>query len=330
MAFMVCIGAHNQWANSKAKAWPKKLVAAIALCAGVVSTTGTAVAGAGPIPTTTTSYYERNANPKTLYRQGEAAGKAAAEGIVILDFGRPADDGTGFGTLSFSGPFISFTSIAVGVESYIAGYYRYAPSYTNLNVAVGTNNSCGTGQPCGTTLSCGCPDEPPDFADWGGQLALVVKQVGYWASAERADNGFTDDVRVVAADDAEPAYDPEYENTYDVLAGYAEVVDGAFPSMVDYGSADADFWTAAELFQVAYGFRPDVPMPQIYYSFQALQWAALISYAKARRHEVMPIYGVLTTGAGTNSPEAAYSDMLWAAAPVTDQSSIPWVSTIRR
>jgi hypothetical protein len=161
-------------------------------------------------------------------------------------------------------------------------------------------------------------------------LALVVEQIGDWAGAVRAANAFTDDVRVVAADDAEPAYDPEYENTYDVLAGYADVVDGAFPSMVDYGSADADFWTEAELFQVAYGFRPDVPMPQIYYPFQAWQWAALMSYAKARRGAVMSIYGVLTTGAGTNTPEAAYSDMLGAAALVTDQNSIAWVSTMHR
>jgi hypothetical protein len=327
---MVWSGAHNRWANSKAERRCQKLAVALSLCVGIVSLTCTAVAGATPMPPTTTSYYERNANLKALYHQGEAAGKAAARGIVILDFGRPADNGVSYGTLSFSGAFISFTAIAAGVESYITGYYRYAPSYTNLNVAVGTNNSCGTGQPCGTTFSCGCPDEPPDFVAWGGQLALVVEQIGAWASAVQADNGFTDEVRVVAADDAEPAYDPEYENTYDVLAGYADAVDGTFPSMVDYGSADADFWTEAELFQVAYGFRPDVPMPQIYYSFQALQWAALMSYAKARRGEVMAIYGVLTTGAGTNSPEAAYSDMLGAAALVTDQNSIQWLSTIHR
>jgi len=278
----------------------------------------------------TTSYYERNANPRALYHQGAQAGKAGAQGIVILDFGRPADDGVSYGTMSFSGTFVPFASMALGVESYIRGYYRYAPSYTNLNVGVGTNNSCGPGQPCGTVLSCGCPDEPSDFVAWGAQWALLVEQAGGWARALRADNGFTDDVHVVAADDAEPAYDPGYENTYEVLAGYAETVGGTFPTMVDYGSADADFWTEAELFQVAYGFRPDVPMPQIYYPNQAAQWADLMSYAKARRGEVMSIYGVLTTGAGTNSPETAYFDMLSAAAVVSNQSSIPWLSTIRR
>lgn len=303
---------------------------ALVCCVTVVSPMCSAVAGAAPIPPTTTSYYEHNANPLTLYRQGEAAGKAGAQGIVILDFGRPADNGVNYGTLSFSGSFLSFNAIAAGVENYIRGYYRSAPSYTSLDVALGTNNSCGTGQPCGTVLSCGCPDEPPDFLVWGRQLALAVEEVDGWATALRAEDGFTDKVRAVAADDAEPAYDPGYQNTYDVLAGYARAVNGTFPTMVDYGSADADFWSESQLLQVAYGFRPDVPMPQIYYSNQAAQWAALMTYAKARRGEKVAIFGVLTTGAGTNSPEAAYSDMLLAAALITQQSSIPWLSTILR
>jgi hypothetical protein len=287
-------------------------------------------AGAQAIPLTTTSYYERNANAKALYRQGEAAGRAGAQGIVILDFGRPADDGVSYGTLSYNGGFISFPSIAAGIESYISAYYRYAPNYTTLDVALGTNNSCGTGQPCGTVLSCGCPDEPMSFVAWGSQLADTVEDIGTRASSLRSEYAYTDDVRAVAADDAEPAYDPGYDNTYDVLEGYAEVVGGTFPAMVDYGSAEGSYWTEAQLLQVAYGFAPDVPMPQIYYSDQAAQWAALLNYAKTRHGEVLDIFGVLTTGDGTNNPEAAYADMLGAAATVTNQSSIPWLSTINR
>jgi hypothetical protein len=43
----------------------------------------------------------------------------------------------------------------------------------------------------------------------------------------------------------------------------------------------------------------------------------------------MTIFGVLTEGRGTNGPETAYSDMLQAISSVTDQRSIPWLSTIR-
>jgi hypothetical protein len=278
-------------------------------------------------PPSTTSYYERSANPLALYRQGEAAGRSAAQGIVVLDFGRPGDNGVSYGTMGFGGPLIPFRSIARGVENYIRGYYRYAPRYTTLDVAVGTNNSCGTGQPCGGG-TCGCPDEPPNFAVWGSQLAVTVMKIGAWALRLRDLNGFTDDVRVVGADDAEPAYDPGYSNTYDLLEGYARTVGGSFPAMVDYGSAEASYWTEDQLLQVAYGFRPDVPMPQVYYPSEAADWGALLRYAKARRGEVMTIFGVLAEVPGTNSPKAAYSDMLQAVLRVTDQRSIRWLSTI--
>ena len=257
------------------------------------------------------------------------AGRSAAQGIVILDFGRPADDGVSYGTMGFGGPFIPFTSITRGVENYIRGYYRFAPSYTTLDVAVGTNNSCGPSQPCGAgTGTCGCPDEPSNFAFWGSQLALTVMKIGTWATELKARDGYTDNVEVVAADDAEPAYDPGYSNTYDLLAGYAATVRGTAPAMVDYGSAEASYWTERQLLQVAYGFRPDVPMPQVYYASEAADWGALLRYAKARRGQVMTIFGVLTEGPGTNGPGAAYSDMLGAIAKVTDQRSIPWLSTI--
>ncbi len=307
----------------------EKLAVTLTVFGAVVGPVGAATATAA-VPATTTSYYERTASLKTLYRQGEKAGKAAAQGIVILDFGRPGVDGPRFGTMAYSGAFVSFAAIKAGVKSYIRAYYRYAPPYTKLNVAVGTNNSCGAGQPCGKTLSCGCPDEPPNFVAWGRHFALTVEQVDNWAGALRAQHGYTDQVRAVAADDAEPAYDPGFQNTFDVLKGYANFVDGTFPPMVDFGSAESNYWTKAQLLQVAYGFRPDVPMPQIYYATQADQWAGLLQYAKARFGKMVHIYGVLTMGAGTNTPQIAYADMLQAVSGVTDQGAIPWLSTIHR
>jgi hypothetical protein len=280
-------------------------------------------------PTQTRSYYEHNADPAALYAQGQQAGSSGATGIVILDFGRPAVDGPVYGTFGYNDAFTSFGSISAAVESYIKGYYGFAPPYTALNVAVGTNNSCGSGQPCGPSqVICGCPDEPPSFSAWGEQFAFAVEQIGAWTSAFKAQQGYTDNVRVVAADDIEPAFDPEYVNTYDLLKGYAAAVGGYFPPLVDYGSADANVWTDDQLLQVAYGFAPDVPMPEIYYSLDAQEWAALLSYAKATSGRSPEIYGVLTEGAGTSSPAAAYVDMVDALAPITNQRSIPWLSTI--
>jgi hypothetical protein len=299
--------------------------------AGPIASSSSSYAAAAPGSTIlgqTRSYYERDASPNVLYLQGEAAGKAGSQGIVILDFGRPALDGAIFGTMGYGGAFLSLKSIATGVETYISAYYRYAPAFTFLNVAVGTNNSCGTGQPCGETASCGCPDEPPNFTTWGEQLALVVEDIGVWAGAHRAQYAYTDDVRVLGADDVEPAFDPGYYNTYDLLLGYANAVDGYYPALVDYGSAESSDWTENQLLQVAYGFRPDVAMPEIYYPEDAAEWAALLSYAKAQLGREIQIYGVLTEGPGTNTPGTAYFDMLQAVAKVTHQSTIPWSSTI--
>ena len=280
-------------------------------------------------PTQTRSYYERTTDAATLYVQGQVAGASGAQGIVILDFGRPAVDGAVYGTFGYANVFTPFVSIRAAVESYIMAYFRSAPPFTALNVAVGTNNSCGTGQPCGPSqVICGCPDEPPDFTGWGEQFAMTIEQIGAWTSAFKAQQRFTDDVKVVAADDIEPAYDPEYLNTYDLLKGYADAVGGFFPPLVDYGSADANVWTNDELLQVAYGFAPDVPMPEIYYSPDAQEWAALLRYAKATSGRTRQIYGVLTEGAGTTSPVAAYVEMVNALAPITNQRDIPWLSTI--
>ena len=56
--------------------------------------------------------------------------------------------------------------------------------------------------------------------------------------------------------------------------------------------------------------------------------AGLLHYAKTRLRKVIDIYGVLTMGAGTNTPQIAYADMLQAVSGVTDQGAIPWLSTI--
>jgi len=278
-------------------------------------------------PPHTTSYYERSANPAVLYHQGEQAGKDDAQGIVILDFGRPAYlDGID-GTWSFSDAFVSLASIASAVESYVSAYYRYAPSHATLDVAVGTNNSCGTGQPC-RGIVCGCPDEPPSFTAWGSEFAVSIEQLGAWVTSVKAQNGFTDDVAIVAADDAEPGFDPGFDNTYKLLTAYATTVGGSSPAMVDYGSADPHFWTERQLFKVAYGLAPDIPMPEIYNSSNATEWAALLRYAKDHHHAALAIYGVLTGGDGTNSPQTAVTEMLDAVANITSQQSIGWSSTI--
>lgn len=278
-------------------------------------------------PRWTTSHYEPDARRAALFHQGLAAGRSNAQGIVILDFGRPAERHGVAGTIDYGGSFLSLAATAVAVRSYVSGYFHQAPPDTTLDVAIGTNNSCGPGQPCGG-LRCGCADEPASLLRWGEELASVVERDAAWANQLRASRGYTDVVRVVAADDIEPAYDPGYLNTYEVLDGYALAVKGSAPPMVDYGSADPNIWSEARLYQVAYGFPPDVPMPEIYFPGQAGEWAALLRYAKARLRTSVTFFGVLTGGLGTEAPRRAYAELLAAVAPISPQRQIPWLSAI--
>jgi hypothetical protein len=294
-------------------------------CLVVPLTSGTA--GASTFAAPTLSYYEDSASAAVLGSQGDTAGQAGMQGMVILDFGRPASDGTHDGTLDYSRGFLSFADITTGVQNYVMGYYNTAPDRTTLEVVVGTNDSCGMYQPCGSVV-CGCPYEPSNYVTWGQELAQAVEQLNAWSAQVASSNGFTDTVHVWAGDDAEPAFDPGFNNTNYVMQGYAQAVGGSYPPMVDYGSADPGIWTNDQLLQIANGYSPNVAMPEMYTPDQVAEWAALVSYAKAQYGEDVTLYGVMTTTAGTEPRQNAAADTLAALAPVTGESSIRWVSTI--
>ena len=289
-----------------------------------LSSVDAAASAAGAL---TTSYYESSASGAALNNQGQAAGQSGMQGLAVLDFGRPASDGTDDGTIDFSHTFVSFANITAGVESYVMGYYNAAPSDTTLDIAVGTNDSCGVSQPCGSVV-CGCPDEPASYMTWGQELADTVEQLNAWSARVASSNGFTDTVHVWAGDDAEPAFDPGFDNTKYVMQGYAQTVGGSYPPMVDYGSADPGIWTNAQLLEIANGFSPNVAMPEIYTPNQVAEWAALVSYAKAQQGEDVTLFGVMTVATGTEPPQNAAADTLAALAPLSSQRTIRWVSTI--
>lgn len=299
------------------------MLAAIGLGVGGIAASDPA--GAAPTPASTVSYYESSVDPATLLSQGQAAGKAGAQGLVILDFGRPAANGSITGTLDFGGSFDSFASIVSATESYIRGYLASAPSDLPLHVAIGTNDSCGTGQPCGGIV-CGCMLEPSDYASWGAQLAAAVESVQSATDAVRRGAGDTDIVTVVAGDDAEPAFDPGFQNTSDLLSGYANAVGGFLPAMIDYGSAEPGYWTLNQLLQVVDGFRPDVAVPEVYTVPEANSWASLISYASAHGRSIQ-VFGVLTSPASGNQA-SGYSALLGAIGPITGQSLVRWSSAM--
>lgn len=307
------------------RSWPRRVAMTLVLTGGLVPLAS--VDAAASASTLTTSYYEASASSAALGSQGQTAGQSGTQGLVILDFGRPASDGTSDGTLDFSHDVISFADITTGVESYVMSYYNAAPANTRLDVVVGTNDSCGMYQPCGSVV-CGCPYEPSSYIRWGQEFANTVESLNAWSARVASSNGFTDTVHVWAGDDAEPAFDPGFDNTKYVMQGYAQAVGGSYPPMVDYGSADPGIWTNDQLLQIANGFSPNVAMPEMYTPSQVAEWAAVLSYAKTRYGENVTVFGVMTVAGSTELPQNAAADTLAALASVTGQSSIRWVSTI--
>jgi hypothetical protein len=293
----------------------------------VVTTTSVSVpAASATAPTSTTSYYEANADPVTLMNQGASAGQSGAQGLVILDFGRPAVSGSTKGTMDFNGNFVSLASITSGTIDFIQSYLASAPWNLQLHVAIGTNDSCGTGQPC-EGIVCGCVNEPPSYAAWGAQLAQSVEEAQSQVNSFRVQQHDTDVVTIVAGDDAEPAFDPDFQNTYDLLEGYANAVGGFQPAMIDYGSAEPGYWSMSQLLQVVNGFRPDIAVPEIYNDSGANSWAALISFA-ANHSQTVDVFGVLTDASSGDTPQRAYSSLMADIRPITGQPTIRWVSAI--
>ncbi len=298
----------------------------LSVLVGMVAVLLNGSASGAATPGGTTSQYEVDASPSSLQAQGQMAGASGSQGLVILDFGRPAVDGPESGTVDFGGNFDSFGSIEAATESYIEGYFAVAPPRLRLDVAIGTNDSCGTGQPCGDVI-CGCQLEPPNFAAWGALQAAAVLGVQAQTNAVKSRAGFTDVVTVVAGDDAEPAFDPTYQNTYDLMLGYSHAVGGYQPAMIDYGSADPGFWTSAQLLQVADGFAPNVAVPEIDSVADVQRWSSLVSYAKTVG-KTLKIFGVLVASPVNAASQANVGSLVGALAPITGQSSIGWLSGI--
>jgi len=178
---------------------------------------------------------------------------------------------------------------------------------------------------------CGCVDEPSGFVSWGRAWGQAVTAIGDHLSSTASTYSAT--ATAGGGDDAEPAYDPAFTNTYDVLAGYDDVT--GLP-MIDYGSIDGGpvvdgFWTPEQMYLVANGLRPDTALPEIYHPGMASQWADLAQWAATNAGGRMPFAGVLTQAPDGYSPAegaAALSAALRLDFPHSPQLAWAWSSNM--
>jgi hypothetical protein len=229
-------------------------------------------------PYSTQSYYEKDANPSTLYSQGCASGHAQARGVKILDFGRPAYNRNTHGTIGYAGTFIPNTAIVPASQSFARGYYHCLPpgSKASIALAVGTNNSCPN-----------CSLEPPTFYKAGENWAMAVDALHRYLTA----HGMSDKVRATAADDIEPGHDPGYRASHDFVAGYSAISGYKYP-LWNFGSLDSGYWSPAQLHYVTWGAKPAVPLGQAYTGHQVQEWQDLNLWSVKHTGRALHIYGV--------------------------------------
>jgi hypothetical protein len=229
---------------------------------------------------TTLSIYEQTVKPRLFAAQGCNAARRHESGVVILDFGKPAFEHGGYGSVLFSGRFAPNHKITAAMLRYARAYVDCLPkgSTASIELARGTSNYH--------------PAVPSAYAA-GVRWARETNKLGrelhrHWLGAH---------VEAAAADDAEPAWDPSFRETRQFFHGFRAAVHGH--TLFDYGSLDGGVgavWSARQAWYVAGGLRHTKALPEIYNSAMARQWADLARIARGRYHRDVQFAGVMTQG----------------------------------
>jgi hypothetical protein len=231
------------------------------------------------LKTTTLSIYEHSAQPWILSDQGCSAAHRHETGIVVLDFGKPAFEHGGYGTILFSGRFAPNHKITSAVIGYARGYVSCLPngSTASIEVARGTSN-----------YHPSLPSAYEAGVRWARETNRLQLMLGR--------KGLADHVEAAAADDAEPAWDPGFRRTRLFFHGFRAAVHGH--TLYDYGSLDGGVgavWSARQAWYVAGGLRHTKALPEIYNSAMAQEWADLARIARGY-HRAVRFAGVMTQG----------------------------------
>jgi hypothetical protein len=233
-----------------------------------------------PLRATTLSLYEHSIHPWILSAQGCSAARRHESGVVVLDFGKPAFERGGYGTILFSGRFATNHHITTAMLGYARGYVRCLPrgSTAAIEIARGTSNY---------------HPAVPSAYEAGVRWARETNRLGVILGRK----GLDAHVEAAAADDAEPAWDPGFRRTREFFHGFRAAVHGH--TLFDYGSLDGGVgavWSARQAWFVAGGFRHTKALPEIYNSAMAEEWAELARIARGRYHRAVHFAGVMTQG----------------------------------
>jgi hypothetical protein len=207
------------------------------------------------------------------------------DGIVILDFGKPAYNGHTYGTVLFSDRFAGNRAITRGLLGYARGYVGClrAGMDGTISLARGTSNYH--------------PRVPSPYRA-GRKWARETMALQHLLRA----HGLHRHVTSAAADDVEPAWDRTFWRTRDFYRGYRAARVGHL--LYNYGSLDGGvahgIWSVRQAFFVASGMVYSRAIPEIYNHAMAREWAYLARVARRRYHRPVKFAGVMTTHTSAN------------------------------
>ena len=242
------------------------------------------------VPAATHSLYESTTNPVTMYNQGCSAAQGAP-GLLILDWGQPVYLGNNtYGTYDFGGHDDTDADILHAVANFAQGVWYCRTHYTNIAIGIGQSNYY-SGYAIPLTSSAWYTD--------GQQWGMLVNNIQSFITS----NHYT----VIGASGAGDL-EVEWQNftlTSSLVNGYNSVTTRIY---FDFGDASPGWWSAYQLWYVAYGARDNLPLPEIYYNADATyDWEPLDIWACS--NEGGPIYfkGAMSENVyGTNSPAQAF------------------------
>ena len=232
-------------------------------------------------PPTDWSFYINSSSTSKAYtlgcNQGHSDTTSGANSEVILAFGGQLSNNSGT-EMTFGAGNISNGAIEAVAEAFSHGYTGCHNASTVLTLGIGTNNNISV------TYTGGQP--------W----ANVVKAV----NTSNASHGYEYDVIVEGANDIEPGFGGA-SAARSWAQGFASVPGYRY---IDFGSADGcpasgsgngscnNGWTEDDEWYVSWGNpAADNPVPQIFYSAMAHQWATISLYGATHKGSAVYMAG---------------------------------------
>jgi hypothetical protein len=248
------------------------------------------VARAQTAPAATTSRYMATIDGSTLYNEGCSQGRAAENGIVVLDFGQPWVQGGSYGTILYDarGSFASIAQIEYAVEQFLRGYWVCSPTNTFVRLGIGTSNYRGaTG------------------AAHGGAWGALVDAVAAWIVSPPS---YASQEAARGANDIEmgwntPAASRAWVDAYAAASstpyynyGDCEGCPTGGAVLPIPGRTINNGWTQEDVWYVSYGVTPAFPLPEIYLTngVNAVQWQQLSLYASENHGRALYFLGAMT------------------------------------